>query len=264
MSKDLDAVAKAIRLNILKLAAKAGDEGIAVHIAPSLSIVEILAVIFGKTLRQNDIFILSKGHGGLAYYAALKEAGFITDEQLSTFSTDGSDFNAHPSKSIENGIISSNGSLGMGLSYACGLALAAKKRENDTMVYVLLGDGELNEGSNWEAIMFAKQQKLGNIVTIVDNNGMQSDGSSSDIISVDLDSAFVPFGWQSRVCDGHSTDKLTAALAVQKNDIPKVIIAKTVKGKGVSFMENNSIWHHNRLSNEQYQNALKEVNCIGL
>jgi len=264
MSKDLDTAAKALRLDVLKLAANAGAEGNAVHIAPALSIVEILAVIFGKTLRQNDIFILSKGHGGLAYYAALKEAGLISDEQLLTYSTDGSDFTAHPSKSIENGIVSSNGSLGMGLSYACGLALAAKKRGNDTLVYVLLGDGELNEGSNWEAIMFARQQKLGNLVAIVDRNGMQSDGSSSDIISVDHKSVFVSFGWQAQVCDGHSTDELAAALASPENDLPKVIIAKTVKGKGVSFMENSNIWHHNRLSKEQYQNALREVNCVGV
>jgi transketolase len=150
----------------------------------------------------------------------------------------------------------------MGLSYACGLALAAKKRGNDTKVYVLLGDGELNEGSNWEAVMFAKQQNLGNLIAVVDNNGMQSDGVTTDILDVDLESVFCSFGWRTLKCDGHSTGELSAALGPSDTDAPKVILAKTVKGKGVSFMEDNNTWHHNRLNSEHYKNALREVDNL--
>lgn len=264
MTNELNIAAKSMRLNILRLAAKAGAEGKGAHIAPSLSMVEILAVLFMKIIRPQDVFILSKGHGGLAYYTALKEAGIITDEQLDSFENDGGDFPGQPSKKNENGIVFSSGSLGLGLSYACGLAVAAKKQCNDKKIYVLLGDGELNEGSNWEAVMFAKQQKLGNIVTVVDYNGMQSDGASKEILSVDLERVFISFGWQTQVCDGHSINELISAYNSPECGMPKVILAKTTKGKGVSFMENNNAWHHNRLNDEQYQNALKEVDCVGI
>jgi transketolase len=248
-----------MRLNILRLAVRAGAEGKGAHIAPSLSMVEILAVLFTKVMRPQDVFILSKGHGGLAYYTALREAGIITGEQLDSFEIDGGDFPGQPSKKVENGIVFSSGSLGMGLSYACGLAAAAKKQCNNKKIFVLLGDGELNEGSNWEAVMFAMQQKLGNIIAVVDYNGMQSDGVSAEILSVDLESVFNAFGWQTRICNGHSVNELSAAYDFPESEMPKVILAKTVKGKGVSFMENNNVWHHNRLNNEQYQNAISEA-----
>ncbi|MCL1955040.1 MAG: thiamine pyrophosphate-dependent enzyme [Spirochaetes bacterium] len=264
MINKLNAAAKSMRLNILRLVARAGAEGKGAHIAPSLSMVEILAVLFIKVIRLQDVFVLSKGHGGLAYYTALREAGIITGEQLDSFEIDGSDFPGQPSKRIENGIVFSSGSLGLGLSYACGLALAAKKQCNSKKIYVLLGDGELNEGSNWEAVMLAKQQKLGNIVAIVDYNGMQSDGASKEILDLDLESIFKAFGWQTRICDGHSIDELTAAFELSEGEVPNVILAKTIKGKGVSFMEKNNIWHHNRLNDEQYQNALREVDCVGI
>lgn len=264
MTSELNKTAKSMRLNILRLAAGANAEGKGAHIAPSLSIVEILAALFMKIMLPQDVFILSKGHGGLAYYTALKEAGIITSEQLNSFETDGGDFPGQPSKKIENGIVFSSGSLGMGLSYACGLALAAKKGHDSRKIYVLLGDGELNEGSNWEAVMFAKQQKLGSIVAIVDCNGMQSDGASVDILDIDLESVFNSFGWQTLTKDGHSVDELTTAFKFSEGETPKVILAKTIKGKGVSFMENNNAWHHNRLNDEQYQNALREVDYVGL
>jgi len=260
----LIAVAKSMRLNILRLAARAGVEGKGAHIAPSLSMVEILAVLFIKVMRLQDVFVLSKGHGGLAYYTALKEAGIITGEQLDSFETDGGDFPGQPSKKNENGIAFSSGSLGLGLSYACGLAIAAKRQCNDKKIYVLLGDGELNEGSNWEAVMFAKHQKLGNIVAVVDYNGMQSDGASKEILGMDLESMFKALGWQTRICNGHSIDELAAAFEFSEREVPNVILAKTIKGKGVSFMENNNVWHHNRLNDEQYQNALREVDNIGV
>ena len=249
-----------MRLNILKLAAKVSEEGKGAHIAPSLSMVEILAVLFKKIIRKQDDFILSKGHGGLAYYTALREAGIITGEQLDSFENDGGDFPGQPSKNIQNGIIFSSGSLGMGLSYGCGLALAAQKRGEDKKVYVVIGDGELNEGSNWESVMFAKQQKLGNVVAVVDYNGMQSDGKSSEIIEVDLESTFKAFGWNVTVCDGHSTEELSRAFAGLNPQLPTVVLAKTVKGKGVSFMENDNTWHHNRLNAAQHEKAIAERN----
>ena len=249
----------AIRQNILRVAAKAGSEGKGAHIASSLSMVEVMTVLITKIMRTHDVFILSKGHGALAYYAALKEAGIITDAQLSSFEADGGDFPGQPSKSAENGIVFSSGSLGMGLSYACGLALASKRHGYDKMVYVLLGDGELNEGSNWEAVMFAKQYMLNNLVAVVDFNKMQSDGKTEDILNVDLESVFRSFGWQTYLCDGHSIGELLAAFSFSENKAPVVILAKTIKGKGVSFMENNTAWHHNRLSNEQYQTAIGEI-----
>jgi len=256
---DLFTSAMDVRRNILSLAAKAGAEGKGAHIAPSLSIVEILTVLFSKIMRPQDKFILSKGHGGLAYYAALKEADVITDAQLSSFESDGGDFPGQPSKSDESHVVFSSGSLGMGFSYACGLALAAKKSNEDKMVYVLLGDGELNEGSNWEAVMFAKQQKLSNLVAVVDFNAMQSDGRTAEILDVDLESVFRAFGWQASLCNGHSINELSTAFECSEDERPRVILARTTKGKGVSFMENNNTWHHNRLSNEQYQTAIGEV-----
>jgi transketolase len=264
MTDKLNAVAKDMRLNILNMSARAGAEGKSVHIAPALSMVEILAVLFTEAMRPQDVFILSKGHGGMAYYAALNSSGYITDEQLDTFDCDGTDFCGHPSKNIKNRIVFSSGSLGMGLSYACGLAISAKKHDEDKNIYVLLGNGELNEGSNWESIMFAKQQKLDNIIAIVDNNGMQSDGNSAEVLDVNWKNAFDSFGWQTRVCDGHSTEELACAFEFSAGDSPLVILANTIKGKGVSFMENDNSWHHNRLSDNQHQDAIKEVNAGGL
>ena len=264
MNKELIITAKAMRLNVLRLAANADAEGKGAHIAPSLSIVEILAVLFICVLRSQDDFILSKGHGGLAYYTALKEAKIITNELLDSFEEDGGDFPGQPSKNIQNGIICSSGSLGMGLSYACGLALVAKRKNDDRKIYVLLGDGELNEGSNWESVMFAKHQKLNNLVAVVDHNSMQSDGISSEIIDVDLEGVFKSFGWNVRSCDGHSVDELSNAFVISETEAPTVILAKTIKGKGVSFMENNNAWHHNRLNEEQYQNAIREVERRGV
>jgi transketolase len=248
------------RKNILRLAAQAGTRGHGAHIGSSLSIVEILDVLFQTVLRQQDVFVLSKGHGGLGYYTALYEVGKITIDQLNTFEMDGSDFPGQPSRSNGNGIAFSSGSLGMGLPYACGLALAAKKQGADKKIYVLLGDGEMNEGSNWESVMFARHQRLGNLIAVIDHNGMQSDGTSSDILELDLQAMFTACKWQASVCDGHNISELVSSFQFESSDLPKCLIAKTVKGKGVSFMENNNAWHHSRLNEKQYQNALQEIN----
>jgi transketolase len=257
-------VARNIRENILRLTAEAGTRGNGAHIAPSLSEAEILSVLFVDIMRPQDTFILSKGHGALGLYAALYEAGKIIKEQLEMFETDGGDFPGQPSKTDNNAIEFSSGSLGMGLTYAAGLALAAKRCGSDKRIYVLLGDGEMNEGSNWEAIMFAKHQRLDNLIAVIDNNGMQSDGDTAGIIDIDLNAMFTAAGWEVFECDGHNTAEISAALRFENSEVPKCIIAKTVKGKGVSFMENNNAWHHNKLNTENYQKAMSEVSPYGV
>lgn len=250
--------AKLVRKNILYLTNRAGKKG--AHIGPSLSLVEILTVLFSQCFDfSKDKFVLSKGHGGLGYYASLYETGQITKEQLETFEQNGGDFPGQPSRQPGNSIIYSSGSLGLGLSYGAGLAWSMRRQEEDGRVVVLLGDGELNEGSVWESVMFAKQQELSNLLAIVDWNGMQSDGKTEQIISMDLEEIWRAFGWEVMVCDGHNTEELKRVFTCKENGKPRVILAKTTKGKGVSFMENDRRWHHGGLNEEQYEAALKEV-----
>jgi transketolase len=142
------------------------------------------------------------------------------------------------------------------------LALGAHKKTNDTRVYVVLGDGELNEGSVWESAMFAVHAKLTNLVAIVDRNGMQSDGCTRDVLAIDIESMWRGFGWDVAVCDGHSIEQLLAALQTEPSGKPRVVVANTVKGKGVSFMEGNNEWHHNRLTTEQYNRAVAELDAL--
>lgn len=245
--------ARNIRKNILLSAFKAGANG--AHVAPSLSCVEILTAVYANVLKtENDgHFILSKGHAGLAYYAALRESGWISQKDFDSFEENGGDFPGQPSKNIKKHIEFSGGSLGMGLSYGIGLAIGSGQK-----VIVLIGDGEANEGSIWEASMFAGYNDLSNLTVIVDFNGMQADGFSCDILSVDVRKMWEACGWEVVVCDGHKTDEITKAL-MKEHKKPLVVIAKTIKGKGVSFMENNRDWHHARLTEKQKEAALAEV-----
>ena len=210
---------------------------------------------------ERDRFILSKGHGVLGYYAALAEAGFIPIEDLSTFEKTGSYLVGHPVINRQRGIEFSNGSLGMGLSLGIGVALAGKRRNNKYKVYVLIGDGECNEGSVWEAAMASAQFKLNNLVAIIDKNNFQLGGPNSDIMSVgDLAAKWRSFGWDVMEVDGHNVGELYDAFC--RIDIPEkpvVIIAHTIKGKGVSFAENNNAWHHAALSKAQYDIAIAEL-----
>ena len=180
------------RKKIIQLGYKAGHTG--AHFAPSLSLVDVLTVLFTEVMdREKDLFVLSKGHGGLGYYVAMYEAGMITEEQLLTFEDNGGDFPGQPSRSPENGITYSSGSLGLGLGYAAGRAQVEPERR----LFCLLGDGELNEGSNWESAMYAGFHKLANLTAIVDYNKMQSDGASEAILEFDIDGAFRAMGWQT-------------------------------------------------------------------
>lgn len=257
-SQDLQKACFEMRLNLLMLAHNASDKG--AHIASSLSEIEILANLYLSVMNlENDIFVLSKGHGGLGYYTALHQAGFITFDQLQSFETEGGDFPGQPSKNRKYGIEYSSGSLGMGLSYAIGLALSKKIKNEKGNVYVLLGDGECNEGSVWEAAMFAAANKLDNLVAIVDYNRMQSDASTAEVMSCNLPAIWKSNNWFTVETDGHDLCQLDSAFQVIHIDKPLVVIASTIKGKGVSFMENDNKWHHNRLSDTDYENAVKEV-----
>ena len=244
------------------------------HIGGALSMVDIMATLYGAVLRYDpqktdwedrDRFILSKGHGALGLYSALLEAGIISEDIYSTFQINGSDLTAHPVKNIPLGIESSNGSLGQGLSLGIGIALAAKKKNKKYKIYVFLGNGECNEGSVWEAIMSASSLKLNNLIAIVDNNGFQNEIEPSETIldTTDFGDKWDSFGWNVCSVDGHKISKLyNAFIECNVKNKPKAIIAHTIKGKGVSFMENNNEWHHNRLTEEKYKQALQELGEI--
>lgn len=258
--------AASMRRNIIQLAYNGGNNG--AHIAPGLSIVEIMATLYLLVMTLNkdnmvnenrDRFILSKGHGALGYYTALYEAGLISKEGLYTFEHNGGAFPGQPSKNIKMGIDYSGGSLGMGLSYGIGLALSALKKKTPYQVFVLMGDGELNEGAVWEGAMLAAHMKIRNLTVIVDRNGMQSDGCSDDILCINVGKIWDAYGWNVINCNGHDVCSLYEAFSKRKDNSPNIIVAETVKGKGVSFMENNNEWHHNRLTKEQYEKALNEL-----
>lgn len=223
------------------------------HIGAIMSVADIIAVLYADIMHYDpaepkldtrDRFILSKGHAGAAIYAALAECGFFPVEELKTHYADGSRLSGHVSHHVP-GVDFSTGSLGHGLSVAAGMALAAKQDKKQHKTYVILGDGECDEGSVWEAALFANYYKLGNLVAIVDHNHMQSlDFCEKTIELEDFASKWKAFGWNVIELDGHDHDALREALSNKEAEKPTVIIANTVKGKGVSFMENNILWHY--------------------
>lgn len=267
--KNLEISAQNIRGNILKRACAAGFNG--AHIAPALSIVEILTVLFLDKMKfdiknphynKRDRFILSKGHGALGYYSAMYEAKIISEDSFISYEQNGGVFPGQPSKNLDYAIEYSGGSLGLGLSYAIGLSLSKECLENKFNIYVLMGDGEINEGSVWESVMYAGHNKLSNITAIIDKNSMQSDGFTCDILTFDIAGMFKACGWEIAECEGHDISSIQKAFSANRKGKPLVIIAKTVKGKGISFMENTREWHHNRLTNKQLDKALAEI-CKG-
>jgi transketolase len=245
--------------------------GSSVHIACAFSVVEILAVLYGKHLRYpdgrfdhplRDYLVLSKGHGIMAQYACLLEMGWIGADELANYFKDGTRLHGLSEAGIP-GVEVTSGSLGHGLSVGVGLALAAKRRDTAQMCYALVGDGEANEGCIWEALLFAAQRKLDNLIVIIDKNDFQAMGPTSDIIALgDLAAKFEAFGFDAVTLDGHdqaALDSTLSAFEARKDGRPKGIVAQTVKGKGVSFMENNNAWHYTRLNPETYAAAAREL-----
>ena len=266
---NINEMTKRMRKNILDMSLSAGAESS--HFGGGLSIVEITATLYGAVMnydiknpewKDRDRFILSKGHGVLGYYTALHEIGLVSKDDLMTFEKTNSYLLGHPVMNRKKGIEFSNGSLGMGLSVGIGVALAAKKNKKNYKVYVLIGDGECNEGSVWEAAMAAPNFKLNNIVAIIDRNNLQQTGTNKEIMSVgEIAEKWRSFAWDVIELDGHSIKELYDAFINQRNSIkPLAIIANTIKGKGFSFSENNNDWHHKVLSKSQYELAIKELN----
>lgn len=238
------------------------------HIGSALSIADIVAVLFNDILALSQVddplrdrFILSKGHAALALYAALHQRGVVTEEQLRTYCADGTLLSVHPDFHLP-GVDFSTGSLGNGLGVGAGMAFGARLRQHGHKVFVLVSDAECNEGSLWEAVMFAAHHRLSNLIAIVDNNAQQAMGATREILDMrPLDQKWRSFGWTVHVVDGHSATQLASVLAETRRQVsvPSVVIANTVMGRGVSFMENDMRWHYLPLTGAQYVQALEEV-----
>ncbi len=241
------------------------------HIGTNYSATDLLAVLYGKILcvdpnipkwPERDRFILSKGHGCAAFYATLAERGFFPLKWLDTFYQNGSLLAGHVTHVNIPGVEVSTGSLGHGLSIGAGMALAAKRDDNSYRVFVLLSDGECDEGSTWESILFASQNKLDNLIAIVDYNKIQSLGWVKDIIDLEpFAEKWRSFGWAVREIDGHNLTEIDNALSSIpfEKALPSCIIAHTIKGKGVSFMENKLLWHYRSPQGEEFEAALAEL-----
>ena len=267
--EDLKRMSANMRKNAIQIGYAAGNNG--AHFGPGLSIIEIMSTLYGAILKFDnqdplwsgrDKFILSKGHGSLGYYTALAEVGIISDNELRTFEVDGGFLSGQPSRNLKKGIEFSSGSLGMGLSLGVGVSLGHRLRSELNKVFVLMGDGECNEGSVWEAAMSASHYGLENLITIVDANGLQSDGRCANVIDMDnMGKKWESFGFNVLKVDGHDESDLLMSFeeAVNHTGTPTIIIANTVKGKGISFMEGNPSWHHGILNEELYSNAMKEL-----
>jgi transketolase len=257
----LAALAKHIRLTILSESRRANVG----HIGSALSVADIIAALYGRVLRisdphdpDRDRFVLSKGHAALALYAALRARGWMDDATLSGFCGDDTFVGTHPDHNVA-GIDFSTGSLGQGLAFGAGAALAAKLSGSGRRVYVLVSDAECNEGSVWETVMFAAQHQLSNLVAVVDLNGQQALDRTERVLDLSpLEKRWAPFGWRTHVVDGHDLEQLSSALACQAT-APQVVIARTVFGKGVSFMEGRVRWHYMPINDDEYRQAVAEV-----
>lgn len=266
--ENLQSLAKELRRDILEMIYRRK----APHIGCSFSVVDILTVLYSKILKVDpkktsdplrDRFILSKGHAAPALYAVLGKAGFLDKEFLDGFAKDGGSLETHPNRNLLQGIEVSTGSLGHGLSVGAGLALAAKRDKANWRTFVLLGDGELDEGSCWEAAMFASQNKLDNLTAIVDKNQFQILGKTAEVLDLEpLAEKWRAFGWAVKEVGGHNFKGLLDAFFSLPFEPgrPNCLIADTTKGKGVSFMENEIRWHDKHPDDEEYKRASAELN----
>jgi transketolase len=259
-----------LALNIRKKVLKMVHHANASHVGSCFSMIDILSVLYGSIMKfdsmqpkmQNrDRFILSKGHAAAAVYALLGELGFIKISDLDSYGADGSLYMTHINHKIP-GVEFSTGSLGHGLSFGVGKSLSCKLHGNTWRTFVILSDGEMDEGSNWEALMFAAHHKLDNLIAIIDYNKLQSLASTEETLSLEpLVDKLIAFGCSVKEVDGHNHDELqkTLSSAPWENGKPSVLVAHTVKGKGVAFMENKVEWHYKSPNKEQLLTALKEL-----
>lgn len=266
--KDLENLCKENRKNILKMVYNAQSG----HIGGAMSAVELLTVLYHKCMNicpkwtkdenfaKRDRFVLSKGHASSVLYSVLSQLGYFPKEELMTFRLFGSRLQGHPVP-ICPGIDVATGSLGQGLSVACGMAMGLKLDKNPAKVFCLMGDGELQEGSVWEAFMHCTHQKLDNIIAIIDRNRLQIDGCTENVKSLDaLDAKLKAFNWDVIEIDGHDIQAVHDAIEkAKKADRPVAILADTVKGKGISFMENNAGWHGKAPNKEDFERAMAEL-----
>jgi transketolase len=255
--------ARDVRRIVLEQSKRAGVG----HIGSALSIADVVAVLYSDLLRgvgtedaDRDRFILSKGHAALALYAALHLRGLLSDEELDTFAGDGTLLGTHPEREL-HGVDFTSGSLGQGLSTACGAAVAARLDSSSRRVFCLLSDAECNEGSTWEAAMFAGHHRLRNLTAVIDANGQQALGYTRDVLDLEpLAERWSSCGWDAADVDGHDHESLRAALeSGSKSGKPRVVVARTEFGHGVSFMTSRIEWHYLPLDDEQYLRALEEV-----
>jgi len=265
--KKLEDMARQLRIDVVEMIHCRGQG----HPGGSLSPAEIMSVLFFHQMRldpknlqwdNRDRFILSKGHASAILYAALAHRGFLPFEELKTFGSIGSCLQGHPDRIKTPGVEMTSGCLGHGINIGAGLCLAAQLKGLDYHTYVLLGDGELQAGILWEGAMLAAKYKLSKLIAIVDYNGVQLDGTIEEIMPLEpLKSKWESFGWSVLEIDGHSVPEVLSALdkACADGSKPTVIIARTVKGKGVSFMEGKAAWHGRAINDEEYQQAMKEL-----
>ncbi len=269
--EELNNISLNIRKEILKLTFEAGSG----HPGGSLSIADIMTVLYFREMNidsadskniNRDRFVLSKGHAAPALYATLKERGFLTENEMKDFRQVNGILQGHPDMKHINGIDMTTGSLGQGISTAVGMAIAGKLDKRDYRVYCILGDGEIEEGQVWEAAMSASHYKLDNLCIVIDNNNLQIDGEITSVMnSYPIDEKFASFGFSVININGHNFNEIIRAFekAKKTKSRPTAIIAKTVKGKGVSFMENKAEWHGKAPSKEQYEQAILELEKIG-
>lgn len=264
--EELEIFSNKIRKTALNMALSSGKEGC--HIGGGFSCIEIFAVLYGKILNVNvqdplnenrDRFIPSKTHCILPHFASLMHRGFISPDVINSFHEDGGLLVGHP-ENPKIGLEFSGGSLGMGLSVGIGMALAAKRKKLSYKTYVLLGDGECNEGSVWEAFMAAAQFKLDNLIAIVDYNNMQFDGNNDTIMSISpIEKKLEAFGWQVVSCDGHNINEICDAFATMHYEKPLAIVAHTIKARGIPSLENKAESHHASLTEEDYNFIMKAM-----
>jgi len=263
-------LARKTRLRVLELGLLAGKNGS--HQGSGMSIVDILSVLYGGVLNvtkenlrspERDRFILSKGHAAIALYAILEQQGYLTRAETDTFESNGTAYYAHAHRDLARGIEFSGGSLSLGLSFGVGVALSCKRTGINNRIVVLVGDGECDEGLVWESAMAAGNFLLSNLTIIVDCNGMQSDGKKSEIMNhFSIAEKFRAFGFDVFEIDGHQHSNIEAAMHQRHAVKPIAIIASTVKGKGISFMEGNSDWHHGILTQALFDTAMAELERV--